>query len=191
MVRCSEIPISVYGNSLCRETFQRLFSIFSPDYIYRRARTFGFTCLMDLSPGEVSMLARSSVLERLLFSVLRWERQYLEEVLDTFLETEGNDLASNGLDREKVKAVSRMLLLPSRASRNAFRTQVATGPESAPYEALVVSHQERLISCARLLKSTYAFIPPVRAPPVCLSIMLHLIHFSLYQFNFMLIQEYQ
>ncbi|KAL1330464.1 hypothetical protein AAHE18_12G111300 [Arachis hypogaea] len=47
-----------------------------------------------------------------------------------------------------------------------WRPQFATGPTCDPFEALVISHQHRLLSNARLLHAAYTYIPPTRAPPI-------------------------
>ncbi|XP_042514394.1 chromatin-remodeling ATPase INO80-like isoform X2 [Macadamia integrifolia] len=172
---------SVFSHGVQRESFEKLFSIFSPLNIYKSVLpndrssdgsfpvnrgTFGFTQFMDLSPGEVAFLAKGSFMERLLFSILRWDRQFLDEFLDLFMEAEGDDLQDSQLDSGKVRAVTRMLLMPTKSESNLLRKKLATGPGDAPYEALVVSHQDRLLSNTRLLQSTYAFIPRTRAPPI-------------------------
>ncbi|KAL3531704.1 hypothetical protein ACH5RR_005225 [Cinchona calisaya] len=41
----------------------------------------------------------------------------------------------------------------------------ATGPEDAPFESLVMPHQDRILSSIKLLHSTYSYIPRARAPP--------------------------
>lgn len=66
----------------------------------------------------------------------------------------------------KVRAVTRMLLMPSRSETNVLRRRFATGPGDSPFEALVTSYPDRLLSNIKLLHSTYTFIPRARAPPV-------------------------
>ncbi|XP_043726158.1 chromatin-remodeling ATPase INO80 isoform X2 [Telopea speciosissima] len=181
IVQSAEMPSSVFNHGVQRESFEKLFNIFSPINIYKsvlpyarssdgsspvNSGTFGFTHLMDLSPGEVAFLAKGSFMEKLLFSILRWDQQFLDELLDVFMESEGDDLQDRQLDSGKVRAVTRMLLMPTRSESNLLRRKLATGPGDAPYEALVVSHQDRLVSNTRLLQSTYAFIPRARAPPI-------------------------
>ncbi|KAJ4977855.1 hypothetical protein NE237_008635 [Protea cynaroides] len=181
IIQSAKMPCSVFSHGVQRESFEKLFNIFSPINIYQsvlpydrssdgssplNSGTFGFTHLMDLSPREVSFLAKGSFMERLLFSISRWDRQFLDEVLDSFMEAEGDDLLDNQLDSGKVRAVTRMLLMPSKSESNILRRKLATGPGDIPYEALAVSHQDRLLFNTRLLHSTYAFIPRTRAPPI-------------------------
>ncbi|XP_077252538.1 DNA helicase INO80-like protein isoform X2 [Tasmannia lanceolata] len=178
IVQSAEVHCPAFGQNVQIGTFAKLFNIFSPDNVYRsilpqdtcldgssvNSGTFGFARLVDLSPDEVTFLAKGSIFERLLFSVSRWDRQFLDEILDLFMETEGDDLAY--LEKGKVRAVTRMLLLPTKSESNLLRRKLATGPPHAPYEALVISHQDRLLSNIRMLHSVYAFIPPARAPPI-------------------------
>lgn len=132
-----------------------------------KSGTFGFAHLIDLSPAELTFLAAGSCLERLLFSILRWDQQFLDGILDSLMETEGDDdLDFSNIGREKVRAVTRMLLMPSKSETDLLRRRLATGTGDAPYEALVVSHEDRSSSNIRLLHSTYSFIPKTRAPPV-------------------------
>ena len=166
------------GHGVCRESFQKHFNIFRPEVIYRsifsenmivKSGNFGFTRLMDLSPQEVTFLATSSFMERLLFSMMRWEQKFLDEVVDFLIETTVGDPECSYLEKGKVRAVTRMLLLPSRSEAKFLERKFATGPSYAPFESLVISHQDRLLSNARLLHSAYTYIPPTRAPPVCCS----------------------
>lgn len=90
----------------------------------------------------------------------------MDEILDIFMHLESNDIEYDKLDKGKVRAVTRMLLLPTNSEARLLRRRFATGPGGAPFEPLVVSHQERLISNIRLLRSSYAFIPRARAPLV-------------------------
>ncbi|KAF8396193.1 hypothetical protein HHK36_017806 [Tetracentron sinense] len=180
IIQSSEIPCAAFGHGVHRESFEKLFNIFSPENVYRSVLTqdnssdesssvnsgaFGFTRLMDLSPEEVAFMAGGSFMERLLFSIVRWDRQFFDEILDLFMEAE-IDLEYSHIERGKVRAVTRMLLIPSRSETNLLRKKLATGPGHAPFEALVVSQQDRLILNTRLLHSTYAFIPRARAPPI-------------------------
>ncbi|XP_042418985.1 chromatin-remodeling ATPase INO80-like isoform X1 [Zingiber officinale] len=172
------VPLALCG--LNRGSFGRLFDIFSPDSVYHSgvlqhnllnetselSGTFGFTRLLDLSPGEVTFLAKCSLLERLLFSVIRWDRQLVEEILDLFMEKEGNDHESSHLDKQSIRTVARMLLLPAKSESSLLRKRFSTGSSDAPYEALVTSHQDRFIMNARLLRAIYAFIPRARSPPI-------------------------
>ncbi|XP_023543755.1 DNA helicase INO80 [Cucurbita pepo subsp. pepo] len=133
---------------------------------YRRSGTFGFTHLMDLSPAEVTFLANGSFLERLLFSIMRWDRQFLDGILDFIMESIDDDPENGSLEQGKVRAVTRMLLMPSTSQTNLLRRKLATGPGDTPFEALVIPQQERLQANAGLLHSAYTFIPRTRAPPI-------------------------
>lgn len=151
---------------------EKHFNIFIPENIHRsifsektnaESGNFGFTHLMDLSPQEVAFLATGSFMERLLFSMIRWEH----EVGDFLKEYIVDDPECNFLGKGKVRAVIRMLLMPPRSETRFLKNKIATGPSHAPFEGLVISHQDRLLSNARLLHSAYTYIPPTRAPPVC------------------------
>ncbi|OAY40386.1 chromatin-remodeling ATPase INO80 isoform X2 [Manihot esculenta] len=172
---------SAARHGVSREFFQKHFNMFSPENIHRsiftqennsnsllvESGTFGFTHLMDLSPAEVAFLATGSFMERLLFSILRWDRQFLDGILDFLMEEIVCDPHYHDLDRGKVRAVTRMLLMPSRSETNVLRRRFATGPGDSPFEALVTSYPDRLLSNIKLLHSTYTFIPRARAPPIC------------------------
>ncbi|XP_022153944.1 DNA helicase INO80 [Momordica charantia] len=159
--------------------FQKYFDIFSSENVYQstfmqgdnlhhsywRSGTFGFTHLMDLSPAEVTFLANSSFLERLLFSIIRWDRQFLDGIIDLIMES-NDDPEYTSLELGKVRAVTRMLLMPSISQTNSLRRKLATGPGDAPFEALVIPQQDRLQSNVGLLHSAYTFIPRTRAPPI-------------------------
>ncbi|KAM7505400.1 hypothetical protein LguiB_004304 [Lonicera macranthoides] len=180
VLRSSDTLISAVRHGVSGELFRKSFNIFSPENVYRsmlaqdsgsdgsssKSGTFGFAHLIDLSPAELTFLAAGSCLERLLFSILRWGRQFLDGLLDSLMETEGDDLDFSNIGREKVRAVTRMLLMPSKSDTDLLRRRLATGPRDAPYEALVISHEDRSLSNIRLLHSTYSFIPKTRAPPV-------------------------
>ncbi|KAJ7972181.1 DNA helicase INO80 [Quillaja saponaria] len=180
IVRSYKTLSSAGQRGICRESFQRQFSIFSPENVYQsifsqensnnglhvRSGTFGFTHLMDLSPEEVTFLATGSFMERLLFSIMRWNRKFLDGNIDSLMETKEDDPEYTCLERGKVRAVTRMLLAPSRSEIHLLQKILATGPAFAPYEALINSHQGRLLSSIRLLNSTYTFIPQTRAPPI-------------------------
>ncbi|KAL6593915.1 hypothetical protein ACP70R_048816 [Stipagrostis hirtigluma subsp. patula] len=187
-----EIPKLVYEGIICNMEspgkgcgfengfLNRLFNIFLPGNIHRSAvpdtnsqdRTvissgaFGFTRLTDLSPVEASFLATCSLFERLAFSAMRWKRNYVDEIVDAFLDTEDPDLQFSENDCTKVRAVARLLLSPTKLEPSFLRTKIETGSSDSPYEALVLSHHDRLVSSIRLLRSAYAFIPPARAPPI-------------------------
>jgi chromatin-remodeling ATPase INO80 len=158
----------------------RLFNIFLPTDIHYSALpeanssnksvvlsgAFGFTRLINLSPVEASFLATCSVLERLVYSALQWNKSNSDEIVDAFLYSEGPDLQFSPNDITKVHAVARLLLSPTKVKHSLLRTKIGTGPSDSPYEALLLSHHDRLASNTRLLRSAYAFIPPARAPPV-------------------------
>lgn len=171
---------STMAQGVRKELFDKYFNIYSPENIHRsilqevhksdvgyiRSGTFGFTRLIDMSPMEVSFSATGSFLEKLLFSIVRSKRQFSDEILDLLMESKDDDLYFRHLGRDKVRAVTRMLLLPSKTGTDLLRTRLATGPGDAPFEALVMEHQDRLLSNVNLLHSIYSFIPRTRAPPV-------------------------
>jgi len=97
---------------------------------------------------------------------MQWNRNYTDEIMDAFLDSEDPDIQSSQNDSTKVHAVARLLLSSTKAKPSLLRTKIGTGPSDSPYEALVLSHRDRLASNIRLLRSAYAFIPPARAPPV-------------------------
>ena len=180
VVRSSVTLYSAVQHGVSRELYEKHFNIFSPENVYRsmlqvgnssdgcfaRSGTFGFAHLIDLSPAEVAFLTTGSFMERLLFSIMRWDRQFLDDILNLLMEVDYDDHDCNQLEREKVRAVTRMLLMPSRSQTNLLRRRLGTGPKDAPFEALVMSHQDRLLSNVRFLHSAYSFIPRTRAPPV-------------------------
>jgi len=187
-----EIPKLVYEGIICNTEnsgnicgFQngylnRLFNIFLPSNIHRSAipevnssnesvlssGAFGFTRLSNLCPVEASFLATASLFERLAFSVMQWNRNCTDEIMDAFLDSEDPDIQSSQNDSTTVRAVARLLLSSTKAKPSLLRTKIGTGPSDGPYEALVLSHRDRLASNIRLLRSAYAFIPPARAPPI-------------------------
>lgn len=175
------VETSLYGQGIRAGCFEKLFNIFAPDNIYQSSvkegrklgeciivnrGSFGFTRLMDLSAEEVAFMARGSFMEKLLFSIMRWDQQFLDEILDLFMEAEGEGFHHEHLEREKVRAVTRMLLIPSRSDCKSLRKKLISETGNVPYDALVVSHEDRLLTNTRLLHSTYAFIPPTRSPPI-------------------------
>lgn len=184
---------STKGHGVSRELFEKYFNIYSPENIHRSilqemhdsdvgyilSGTFGFTRLVDMSPVEVAFSATGSLLEKLLFSIVRANQQFLDEFLD-LMESEDDDLYFSHLGRDKVRAVTRMLLLPSKSEANLLKTRLATGPADAPFEALAMEHQDRLLSNVNLLHSIYSFIPRTRAPPVSDIILFALIAFHVY-----------
>lgn len=187
-----EVPKLVYEGIICNTEIpvdgcgfrngyiNRLFNIFLPSNIHNSAvpestlRTtsvlqsgaFGFTRLTNLSPVEASFLVTCSLFERLVFSASRCKREYVDEIVDLFLDSEGSDLQLSQYDATKVRAVSRLLLSPKRVESSLLRTKFEIGLSDNPCEALVLSHHDRLVSNIRLLRSTYGFIPPARAPPI-------------------------
>ncbi|OMO51090.1 hypothetical protein CCACVL1_30011 [Corchorus capsularis] len=171
---CSGVARGVY-----QEFFYKWFNIFSKENVYQsifrqesssnglslRSGTFGFSHLMNLSPAEVAFLGTGSFLERLMFSIARWDNQFSDGILDSLMEVL-YDENSSYLDRGTVRAVTRMLLMPSKMETNSLKKRFATGPGHDPFEALVVPHQDRLLLNTNLLNSTYTFIPRIRAPPI-------------------------
>lgn len=109
---------SAARHGVSREFFQKHFNMFSPENIHRsiftqennsnsllvESGTFGFTHLMDLSPAEVAFLATGSFMERLLFSILRWDRQFLDGILDFLMEEIVCDPHYHDLDRGESKS---------------------------------------------------------------------------------------
>lgn len=175
-----DISTSAAVRGLSRESFEKYFNIYSPENVHRsifskedssnglrvESGSFGFTHLMDLCPAEVAFLGTSSFMERLMFSITRWDPQLVDGIIDSFMETMDDDHELNYLEDEKVRAVTRMLLMPSKSATNLLQRKFATGPGDAPFESLIVSHPDRLLSNVRLLHSAYTFIPQTRAPPV-------------------------
>ncbi|CAL0321559.1 unnamed protein product [Lupinus luteus] len=180
-----------FGRGVYREFFQKHFNIFRPENIYRsifsedrvvKSGNFGFTHLIDLSPQEVAFLATCSFMERLLFSMMRCEQNFLDEVVDFLMDTIIDDSECSYLEKGKVRTVTRMLLLPSRSENKFLQRRFATGPTQAPFEALIIPHLDRLLSNARLLHNAYTYIPPTRAPPIG-------IHCSDRNFSYKMIEE--
>ncbi|CAH2063854.1 unnamed protein product [Thlaspi arvense] len=178
MLQSSETFCSSIGRGISRESFLKHFNIFSPEYILRSifpsdsridqavsgSGAFGFSRLMDLSPSEVGYLALCSVMERLLFSMLNWERQFLDELLvDSLMDDE---FSGDNVKKVQTRAVTRMLLMPSKVETNLVKGRLGAGPTRHSLESLVISHQDRLLSNIKLLHSAYTFIPKARAPPI-------------------------
>ncbi|KAG2540726.1 hypothetical protein PVAP13_9NG592600 [Panicum virgatum] len=185
-----EIPKLVYEGIICNMEISgngcafrsgylnRLFNIFLPSNIHCSAipeakssnesvlssGAFGFTRLSNLSPVEASFLATSSLFERLAFLAMQLNMKYTDEIMDAFIDLEGPKFSQN--DATSNRAVARLLLSSTKDKPSLLRTKIGTGPGDCPYEALVLSHHDRLASNIRLLRSAYAFIPPARAPPV-------------------------
>ncbi|XP_019455806.1 PREDICTED: DNA helicase INO80-like isoform X1 [Lupinus angustifolius] len=175
ILRSSEALSSAVGCGVSKESFQKHFNIFRPETVYRsifsydmyvKSGNFGFTHLMDLSPQEVTFLATGSFMERLLFSMIRWEQNLLDEVVEFLTETIDDDPECSYLEQGKVRAITRMLLVPPRSETKLLQRKFPIGPRHSPFEALVVSHRDRLLSNARLLHSAYTYIPRSRAPPI-------------------------
>lgn len=181
ILQSSETLCSAVGHGVYRELFQKRFNIFSAENVHRsifadengsdllstKSQTFGFARLMDLSPDEVAFLATGSFMQRLLFSIMRWDRQFLDGFLDLLMESMDHELGDSHPDSGKVRAVTRMLLIPSRADTNLLRRKTAVVPGYSPFDDLVVSHRDRILADVKLLHATYSFIPRARAPPVC------------------------
>ncbi|KAF5750246.1 DNA helicase INO80-like [Tripterygium wilfordii] len=178
IAQSSEMLLSAVGRGLYRESFQKNFNIFSPRNIYQsiflekssdslwvRSGTFGFSRLLDLSPAEVAFVATGSSMERVLFSITRWDQQFLDVISDMLMDDMDADTDCT-LGRGEIRAVTRMLLMPSRSDTNLLKRSFATGPHGTPFEALVLSHQDRLLSNINVLHSTYSYIPRMRAPPI-------------------------
>ncbi|KAK2651936.1 hypothetical protein Ddye_011792 [Dipteronia dyeriana] len=180
ILQSSETLCSAVGRGIYRELFQKRFNIFTAGNVHRsifsnedssdwssvKSATFGFTRLMDLSPEEVAFLATGSFMERLLFSILRWDRQFLDGILDLLMKSMDNELGNNLPESGKVRAVTRLLLIPSRSETTLLRRKFTVVPGYSPFEDLVVSHQDRLLSDVKLLHATYTYIPRARAPLV-------------------------
>ncbi|KAJ3683791.1 hypothetical protein LUZ60_014018 [Juncus effusus] len=162
-----------------RESFEKLFNIFSPNNIHNSTFTphsdwstnnkkaFNFARLIDLSPSELSFLANCSLLERLSFSLINWGQNEIDEMLKAFMESEGEALQSEfEMEGSKVRAVARMLLVPTKSDAFFLRNNYKNRENHDIFEKLVVSHQERLACNTRVLRASYAFIPRVRAPPI-------------------------
>ncbi|CAN6289438.1 unnamed protein product [Urochloa humidicola] len=187
-----EIPKLVYEGIICNMEFSgyscgfrsgylnRLFNIFLPSNIHCSAipeanssdmsvlssGAFGFTRLSNLSPVEASFLATSSLFERLAFLAVQLNRNYTDEIMDAFIDSEGPNIQFSQNDGARICAVARLLLSSTKTKPSLLRKKIGTGPGDCPYEALVLSHHDRLASNIRLLRSAYAFIPPARAPPI-------------------------
>nr|XP_043609117.1 chromatin-remodeling ATPase INO80 [Erigeron canadensis] len=178
VVRRSDVSLSGGKHGIKKEFFEKHFNIFSPLNIYgsifkqdehgfsSKDGAFGFTRLVDLSPAEASFIANAALMERLLFSIAKSDSRVLDGVVDLIMESGEDGLECNDFGKEKVRAVTRMLLMPSKSETNILKKRYATGPMDAPYEGLVISHEDRLASDVRLLHSAFSFIPPIRAPPI-------------------------
>ncbi|XP_071737614.1 chromatin-remodeling ATPase INO80-like [Rutidosis leptorrhynchoides] len=161
IIRSSDVFSSGVIHGLSRELFEKHFNIFSSENVYQstfnqdengtKSGAFGFTRLIDLAPAEVSFLANGSLNEKLLFSIMRWDRQFLDDLVDSMMETGDDAIDDTNLGIDKVRTVTRMLLLPSKSKK---------------FQTLVLPHQHRLASNVRLLHSAFTFIPKARAPPV-------------------------
>ncbi|KAI5074596.1 hypothetical protein GOP47_0010557 [Adiantum capillus-veneris] len=120
-----------------------------------KSDSLGFTRLLDLSPGEVNFLSRSTVLERLLFNY--WQ----EDDWESFIEDQVCDF-----DDARLRAVSKLLFCPIRSKLAVLKKKLATGLPNSPFEALVASFEDRLSDNTALLRSANTFIPAVRAPQI-------------------------
>ncbi|XP_022856901.1 DNA helicase INO80 isoform X2 [Olea europaea var. sylvestris] len=176
----SKIQHSAAGQGISSASFQKYFNIFSPGNVYHsifqqdyilggtcvQSGTFGFSRLIDLSPGEVSFLATGSIMERLLFSVMKLDRQFLDGMLDLLTENVDDDIHFAHIGKEKVRAVTRMLLSPSKSESKLHIRRLAGVFGGSPFEALVMPYDDRLLSNINILHSVYSFIPRTRAPPI-------------------------
>ena len=183
------MEISGNGCAFRSGYLNRLFNIFLPSNIHCSAipeakssnesvlssGAFGFTRLSNLSPVEASFLATSSLFERLAFLAMQLNMKYTDEIMDAFVDLEGPKFSQN--DATSNRAVARLLLSSTKDKPSLLRTKIGTGPGDCPYEALVLSHHDRLASNIRLLRSAYAFIPPARAPPVSPFFLCMLVYF--------------
>jgi hypothetical protein len=152
--------LTKYTIQHCLSLIARVVNVLSLEHLV-------FTRLVDSSPTEVSFLADSSLLERLCFSIIRWDRHAVDETVEAFIEAEGDHLeCSYAMEKGKVRTVARMLLMPTKSDASFLRAKHSTGSFDETFEAPATSHQERLSSNIRLLRAAYAFIPTVRAPPV-------------------------
>ncbi|CAA0829860.1 DNA helicase INO80 [Striga hermonthica] len=197
VIEDSRFQYSEADQRLSRDSLKKLFNIFSPENIYKsafqqdhildgnsgRSGTFGFSRFIDLSPSEVSFLANRTFMERILFSVMRSDLQFTDGILDLMMESEDVDIQCARIGKEKVRAVTRMLLLPSKSQSDLLRNRLPTGLTDAPFEALIMSYQDRLLSDVNLLHSIYSFIPTTRAPPINL-------HCSDRNFAYMMTEEW-
>ncbi|KAI3779056.1 hypothetical protein L2E82_08510 [Cichorium intybus] len=117
---------------------------------------------MDLSPAETVFIANASLMEKLLFSITKWDWHLLDEII----ESGADDIEYNNIEKEKVRAVTKVLLIPSKSETNILKRRLATGSTDDPFKALVLSHEDRVASNVRLLHSAFSFIPQIRAPPI-------------------------
>lgn len=131
-----------------------------------KSGTFGFSRTIGLSPKEVAFFPRASYMEQMLFCCMAEDRQILNEIIEYFHESEEDLFEYDQMDEGKVRAVTRMFMLPTRAKLSLLKTKHPKMPGNAPYEKLVVSHYDRFLNNVALLKAIYFFIPPVHAPPV-------------------------
>ncbi|KAI3526049.1 hypothetical protein L1887_05212 [Cichorium endivia] len=172
VMRKSDVFLSGRKHGIKREFFEKHFNIFSPVHIHQSIfnqdentpsnGSFGFTRLINLSPAETVFIANASLMERLLFSITKWDWHLLDEIM----ESGADDIEYNNIEKEKVRAVTKMLLIPSKSETNILKRRLATGPTDDPFEALVLSHEDRVASNVRLLHSAFSFIPQIRAPPI-------------------------
>lgn len=129
----------------------------------------GLARLLDLSPGEVGFLARSTALERLLFTLSRQEDVY------SFIE---DQICES--DDPRLRSVSRLLFCPLKSKLASLRKKLATGPSISPFEALVTSYEERFLDNTALLRSANTFIPAVRAPQVSCTLCIFVLFLSVF-----------
>ncbi|KAK6151316.1 hypothetical protein DH2020_013951 [Rehmannia glutinosa] len=152
----SKIQYSESGEWLSRGSLEKLFNIFSPENIYYSTRQQDY--ILDGHSGQSG--TRLDSLALLIY------RQFLDEILDLLMESNDDDIYCAHIGKEKARAVTRMLLLPSKSETNLLRRKLATGPVDAPFEALIMPYEDRLLSDINILHSVYSFIPRTRAPPI-------------------------
>lgn len=129
-----------------------------------KSGTFGFSHMIGLSPREVAFVAKVSYMEQLL-SCTTQDRQKLNEITEEFMESEEDRFQYDQMGEEKFRAVTRMLMLPTRSKLSLLNTKHTTWPKNAPYEGLVISHHDWFLNNVALLKAIYSFIPPVLPLP--------------------------
>ncbi|GLJ11725.1 hypothetical protein SUGI_0175460 [Cryptomeria japonica] len=157
---CTEnLPVSSSGSPQCfqQKWLNNLLNVFSTENVHRslfpvsenetesvvRSGTFGFSRMVDLSPTEVAFLAKSSQVEKWLFSL----------TIDQY---------PNEMEEGKVRAVTKMLMMPPRPADFSFLRSSPLGLS----KALIVSLAYRFLRKARKYRPFHSFVPAVSAPPV-------------------------
>lgn len=64
---------------------------------------------------------------------MRWDQKFKDGFVDLMMETENDDIISKNLGSEKVRAITRMLLFPSKSVRRRLL-----------FESLVLPHHDRI-----------------------------------------------